>query len=135
MTQSLVEALEVLRTAEREQAVHYRRLSVLAETAGDEATAQRLHDLHADEQHHLSRLTARLIELGHTPRALPGAPAAESSLEDWESAARIREDGEVRQYESLLAGPLDSVTRALVEGILGVERHHRAELAGKWTVA
>ena len=135
MSQPLADALEALRAAEKEQAGHYRRLSVLAETAGDEATAQRLHDLHADEQHHLSRLTARLIELGHTPRELAGAPAGTGSLEGWESVARAREEGEVRQYEALIAGELDSVTRALVEAIVAVERHHRDELAGKWTVA
>lgn len=135
MSLPLPEALEALRFAEKEQAVNYRRLSVLAETDGDEATAQRLHDLHADEQHHLSRLTARLIELGHTPRPLPAGPVAEASLQEWESAARDREDGEVRQYELLLAGELDPVTRGLLEGILEVERHHREELAGKWTVA
>lgn len=129
------DALEALRSAEKAQAVHYRRLAVLAEAAGDEPTAQRLHDLHADEQHHLSRLTARLVELGHTPRELTSGAAGERTLDGWETAARALETAEVTRYERMLEQEADPATRALLEGILEVERHHRDELAGKWTVA
>ena len=135
MNVPLHDALEALRAAEKEQAIHYRRLAVLAEAADDEATAQRLHDLHADEQHHLSRLTARLVELGHTPRELSGGSTGEGTLDDWESAARAREAEEVTRYERMLEQDSDSATRTLIQGILEVERHHRDELAGKWTVA
>ena len=135
MSVPLHEALEALRAAEKAQAVHYRRLAVLAEAAGDEATAERLHDLHADEQHHLSRLTARLVELGHTPRELSGGSGGERTLEGWEAVARELETAEVTRYERMLAEDADPATRSLLEGILEVERHHRAELAGKWTVA
>lgn len=135
MTGPLHETLESLRAAEKAQAVHYRRLAVLAEAAGDEATAQRLHDLHADEQHHLSRLTARLVELGHTPRELTATSTGERSLDGWEAEARALEAAEVARYERTLEGDADPATRALIEGILEVERHHLDELAGKWTVA
>src|SRR5690606_27127888 len=51
------------RAAEKEQALFYRALAALAEERGDTALSERLNGLHADEQHHLSRLTARLVEL------------------------------------------------------------------------
>ncbi|MBW3629746.1 MAG: hypothetical protein KY464_10665, partial [Gemmatimonadetes bacterium] len=62
--------LELCRRAEKEQAIFYRKLASEAELRDDLDLSQRLHDLHADEQHHLSRLTARLIELGHRPADL-----------------------------------------------------------------
>lgn len=142
MTEASVADLEALRVAEKEQALRYRRLAALAEEVGDPATAQRLHDLHADEQHHLSRLTARLIELGITPAevgvvAQQSAAGGADALAEWESRARQWEAEEVSRYEQLLSGgrELDPATRALAESILEVERHHAEHLSGKWTLA
>jgi len=119
--------------------MRYRGLAVLAEERGDPATAQRLHDLHADEQHHLSRLTARLIELGITPADLPVSMGrnADHELDGWEARARQWEAEEVDRYEKLLTRgrELDPTTRALAESILEVERHHAEHLSGKWTLA
>jgi rubrerythrin len=128
-------ALEDLRRSEKQQAVHYRALAAMAEASGDQATAQRLHDLHADEQHHLSRLTARLVELGRTAVDLPIPPSASADLRDWEAAARLREGEEVERYRQFIERDPDPTTRALAEQILEVEIHHRDELAGKWTIA
>lgn len=135
MSDALFASLEELRRAEKVQATHYRALASLAEAGGDQAAAQRLHDLHADEQHHLSRLTARLVELGQTPAELPVPSGSPADLAGWEDAARRREGDEVERYQRFLGGELDPTTRALVEGILEVEIHHRDELAGKWTIA
>lgn len=126
--------LEACRVAEREQAAFYRALAAQAEAAGDAATAARLHDLHADEQHHLARLTARLLELGHEPPSLAD-PMPAAALATWEADALAREHAEVARYEALLAEPVDPATRQLLLEILETERHHRAELGGKWTPA
>lgn len=131
----MIDSLERCRAAEKEQALFYRGMAVAAAQAGDDALADRFHDLHADEQHHLSRITARLIELGHAPADLAGDRPATALSADWEQAARARELEEVERYASLLDEPLDGATRALVEEILGVERHHATELGGKWTPA
>ncbi len=130
-----VEALIASRAAEKEQALFYRALAALAEDAGDEQMSQRFHDLHADEQHHLSRLTARLLELGHQPPDLTHLRAMPLPLAQWEAATRAREAAEVERYTALAAMELDPHTRALVEEMLEVERHHAAELGGKWTPA
>lgn len=135
MSPEAVRALEASREAEKAQALFYRALAAQAEASGDGLLAQRFHDLHADEQHHLSRLTARLLELGHHPAALEGLRAPEAPLEGWEPLARAREAEEVSRYETLLRGELDPATRALVEEILEVERVHARELGGKWTMA
>jgi rubrerythrin len=43
---------------------------------------------------------------------------------------------EVARYEELLArGTFDAQTAALLREILDTERHHAAELGGKWTAA
>lgn len=136
MSKDLAAILETLRAAEKAQALRYRALAALAEETGDAATAQRLHDLHADEQHHLSRLTARLVELGETPAALPATADVPATLDGWEDDARAREADEVERYQQVLDGDLlDAATRTLVEGIVEVEVHHRDELSGKWTIA
>ena len=135
MTEPLYAALETLRAAEKAQAAHYRRLAAIAEDEGDEATAQRLHDLHADEQHHVSRLTARLVELGQTPEDLRSPASASAGLDGWEDVARTLEREEISRYEQFLTREMDPETRSLAEGILQVEIHHRDELAGKWTIA
>ena len=134
-TDDLVAALQRAREAEKEQAVFYRALAAAAEERGDAALAERFNDLHADEQHHLSRLTARLLELEAAPHDL----AAESppfGLDGWEDAAAARERGEVVRYQGMLerARP-DEHTEALLREILDTERHHAAELGGKWTTA
>lgn len=135
MSADLVRALSVCREAEKEQALYYRALSALAEREGKEDLAQRFHGLHADEQHHLSRLTARLVELGHHPADLSQLPAPPAGLEGWEPPTRRREHDEIRRYEILLAQELDEESRALVREILEVERQHAEQLGGKWTMA
>lgn len=132
---ALKQQLEEIRAAEKAQASRYRQLAALAEAVGDEATSQRLHDLHADEQHHLSRITARLVELGHTPVELVSTIDPSLALDDWEAESRRLETAEVARYEALLSADLDPTTMALAEQILEVERLHRDQLAGKWTLA
>ena len=135
MTDELRRALHQARAAEKEQALFYRALAAAAEERGDAALSERFNELHADEQHHLSRLTARLLELGE-PLAELGARGGEGRLETWEADARRREEDEVARYEALLArGGADTQTEALLREILDTERHHAAELGGKWTAA
>lgn len=129
----MVDALLAARAAEREQAAFYRALAAAAEAAGDAALAERLNGLQADEQHQLSRLTARLIELGETPPPLEGPTARAAVLRGWEADARRLEEGEQRRYSRLLeGGGLDAATRELLEDILRVEKIHAEELGGKW---
>jgi rubrerythrin len=127
--------LAELRAAEKEQALVYRRMASLAEAEGQGELAQRFHDLHADEQHHLSRLTARMLELGASPADLSTIPTPTTTLEDWTSTITGREGLELKRYEDALARDLDSETRELIEQIISVERQHARELGGKWTVA
>lgn len=132
---TIEELLQTARIRERTQSAYYRRLAALAEEAGDEAASERLNGLHADEQHHLSRITARLIELGArpvevTPQSGPGG------LDGWEAEARQREGDEVDFYEEALhREDLDPRTRAILEEIAESEARHRAELGGKWMSA
>ena len=131
----LVTLLEEGRRRERGQALFYRFLAGDAQTAGDARSAERLNELLADEQHHVSRLTARILELGEKPSdakvTLPDVP----SLEGWEAVARPREEEEVRWYTEALERVDDSATRGILQEILISERHHRDELAGKWMSA
>ena len=127
--------LEACRRAEKEQAIFYRRLASDAELRDDVDLAQRFHDLHADEQHHLSRLTARLIEMGQQPADVGEVRAPELDVLGWEAVAREREEEEIRRYEGLLGTAIGDHTRALAEEILDVERNHARELGGKWTMA
>ena len=134
-TEDLAAALQRAREGEKEQALFYRALAAAAEERGDAALAERFNELHADEQHHLSRLTARLLELGAASREL-SAEAPPVALGGWEAAAEARERGEVARYEALLErGGVDDHTAALLREILDTERHHAAELGGKWTTA
>ena len=135
MSDAVVAELERSRREEKAQSIYYRRLGAAAEAAGDEALAARFHDLHADEQHQLSRLTARLVEMGIAPAPLDDVTAPPADLAGWEAPAREREEAEVRRYEAFLRLPLDPAARALVEAILEVERIHAGELGGKWTMA
>ena len=131
----VVAALALCRAAEKEQALYYRALASLAEARDDAELSQRFHDLHADEQHHLSRLTARLLELGLHPPDLSGLAAPGVDLDDWEVATRRREEAEVDRYRELVSHRMDDQTRALIEEILEVEIQHARELGGKWTPA
>lgn len=135
MTPEIANAIADCRAAEKEQAVYYRALAALAEAAGDEDLSQRFHGLHADEQHHLSRLTARLLELGGHPPDLSHIAVRRTELAAWEGETRRREEDELRRYQALVEMDLDPATRELVEEILGVEHQHVRELGGKWTPA
>jgi bacterioferritin (cytochrome b1) len=135
MSADMMSLLENLRRAEKEQALLYRRLAALAEEREDELLAQRFHDLHADEQHHLSRLTARLLELGGRPADLADVRPAVGELYGWEDLVRTREAAEIQRYTSALQTELDPHSRTLLSEILGVEEHHAADLGGKWTLA
>ena len=89
----------------------------------------------ADEQHHLSRLTARLLELGGTPVDLPGG-LQDLSLEGWEAEASQREDREIEFYDGFLeAEYVDAETRELLAAVLESEHQHRRHLGGKWMSA
>ena len=123
------------RAAEKAQALFYRALAAEAEERGDAALAERCNDLHADEQHHLSRLSVRLMELGAPLVELGDMKGERVGMDRWEPAACIREEAEVLRYESLLDEALDPKTDALLREILDTERHHAEELGGKWTPA
>ena len=131
----LIPALEAARAAEKAQALFYRALAAEAEDRGDAAMSERFNDLHADEQHHVSRLSARLLEMGASLADISANPPQSARMDGWEAAASLREDAEVRRYEALLAAEMDPDTRGLVQEILDTERHHAAELGGKWTMA
>jgi rubrerythrin len=135
LPEDAVGMLEASRAREKAQTLFYRALAAQAAAAGDEGATDRLNDLHADEQHHLSRLTARLLELGHAPRDLSALPAPGGELDGWETGARMREAEEVRWYEAAARLTLDPTTRALLAEILAAERHHARELRGKWMSA
>lgn len=132
---TVVEALAGLRRAEKAQTAWYRSLAARAEEEGDAEASERLNGLHADEQHHLSRLTARLLELGATPEELRGVAAPAVPAHGWEAEARRREAAEVAAYEAVLQDEVDSETRALLEEILHSERQHERTLGGKWMPA
>ncbi|HEV3052870.1 MAG TPA: ferritin-like domain-containing protein [Longimicrobium sp.] len=131
----LISALEEARAAEKAQALFYRALAAEAEDRGDDALSERFNELHADEQHHVSRLTARLLEMGAPLADIANLAGETVGMEGWQAAAAPREQGEVARYERLLAGEMDDATRALLYEILDTERHHAAELGGKWTTA
>lgn len=131
----LIAALHACRVAEKEQTLFYRALAAQAELSGDVARAERLNALHADEQHHLSRITARIIELGGRPGDVSGVRAPAMDPGHWEAAARAREREEVARYEQLIRREPDPQTRRVVEEILDSERHHARELGGKWMPA
>jgi len=123
------------RRREKAQTQYYRALASVAESEGDGSVSERLNALHADEQHHLSRLTARMIELGETPEDLSSFPRKEAAYDGWEDVARERESNEIEWYEAITAAIDDPATRAVIEEILESERHHRRELGGKWMSA
>lgn len=128
--------LEEARRREKAQTLLYRRLAALAEVEGREDEAERLNALHADEQHHLSRITARLLEDGLRPADLRDVAAPPAVLDGWEAEARRREEGEIAFYRGLLeGGGWPSPTEAVLREILAAEEHHAKELGGKWMSA
>lgn len=132
---ALLALLQEGRRNELEQALFYRFLSGDAESAGNERAAERLNGLLADEQHHVSRLTARILEMGGRPDDVRPTPDPDPSLDAWEEAARAREGREVAWYEDAVVRVDDPVTRAVLSEILASERHHREALSGKWMSA
>jgi len=138
MSGSILDLLAASVAREREQTRFYRRLAAWAEDAGDAPLAERANALLADEQHHVSRLTARILELGGRVEADASAEdsgSAARSIREWEDAARSREDREVAWYENVLDALTDEPARRIVEEILRSERHHARALGGKWMPA
>jgi len=132
---SVLEILRECREREKAQTLFYRALAAEAELQGASDMAERLNALHADEQHHLSRVTARILELGAEPTDLSELESSVVSLAEWEDEARRREEEEVHWYQELLVGDMDPATRGILEEILESEEHHRQELGGKWMPA
>jgi rubrerythrin len=128
----VIDALHDARAEEKRQALFYRALASLAEEAEDADLAERLNGLHADEQHHLSRLSARLVELGRPLADLSSTAAPAADLRTWEAVARQREWVEIGQYVALAALELDDKTATMIREFLDAERRHEAELGGKW---
>jgi rubrerythrin len=129
---TITQLLHEARLAEKRQALFYRALAAAAEAVGDDALSERLNELHANEQHHLSRLTVRLMELGDAVPDLGGEAAPLVTLDGWEALARGREAEEVARYAHLLNEPLDDQTRGMLEQFLEAERGHAGTLGGKW---
>jgi rubrerythrin len=128
--------LREARRREKAMTLFYRALAAAAEDAGMVEDAERLNELHADEQHHLSRLTARLLELGEAPAGLREMPRPEVDLTRWEVDAREREASEVEYYRAWLDRGIDDLaTRDVVAEILESEVHHHRDLGGKWMPA
>ena len=127
-----IRELHDARLAEKRQALFYRALAAAAESANDDALSERMNGMHADEQHHLSRLTVRLVEFGEAVADLGAEPGPVVELDDWERIARTRELEEIGRYERLLKRRLDARTRAVIDAFLVAERAHAAELGGKW---
>jgi rubrerythrin len=136
VTAALLDALQHARVAEKEQALFYRTMAAQAEEIADFDAVERLNGLHADEQHHLSRLSARLLELGQQLVDLGETPPpVAGGFEGWEAEARVRERAEVRRYERLLGLAPDARTATMLRDFLAVERRHESVLGGKWTQA
>jgi D-sedoheptulose 7-phosphate isomerase len=132
LSEDTIALLREARNAEKRQAMFYRALAAAAEDAGDEVLSERLNGMHADEQHHLSRLTVRLMELEQPLEEVAGGTAGDVRLEGWEELARGREAEEVARYAALLKRELDDKTRIMVEQFIEAERHHAANLGGKY---
>jgi ferritin-like metal-binding protein YciE len=129
-------ALHEARALEKEQALFYRVLSAQAEEHGNTEDIEALNELLADEQHHLSRLSNRLVELGEELAALNDAHMPSDAIyENWRDVARIRERKEVARYEAMLQQELDDDTARMIRSFLDTERQHEAHLAGKYTDA
>ena len=134
MARTAVELLDAARAAEKAQTLFYRALSVIAEERSASEDVEALNGLLADEQHHLSRLTVRLLELGATAAPLDVAtPTCE--YDEWRTVARAREQSEIARYQQLLEAELDSATENIIQSILEVEHQHERNLGGKYTEA
>jgi rubrerythrin len=132
MTAETVRRLHDARRAEKLQALFYRALAAAAEEAADSNLSERLNGLHADEQHHLSRLTVRLVELGEAVADLGGEAPPDVALHGWEAEARRREHDEIDRYAGLLDAGVDDRTRHMLTEFLDAERSHADALGGKW---
>lgn len=132
MTRETLMQLHHARAAERDQSLFYRALAAAAEEHEDSDLSERLNGLHADEQHHVSRLSARLLELGEQLEILPPPSLPEVGLEEWEQLARERERVEIERYRALLAHELDEHTADMVREFLDAERQHEQLLGGKY---
>ena len=135
MDERLVGALQAARKAEKAQALFYRALAAAAEDAGDAQAAEDLNGLHADEQHHLSRLTVKLVEANAALADLNDIEAPAAHYPDWQDHARAREEAEIARYEALLSLELDGSTAALLREMLAAERKHAERLGGKYMSA
>ncbi len=131
---NLLQFLHEGRRREKAQTFLYRSFAAQADSAGNADAVDRLNGLHADEQHHLSRLTARLLEMGEKPEDLSGLPRPTDQLAGWEDRARRAEVDEVAFYEMALAD-LSDEAGALISEILKSERLHLEHLGGKWMPA
>lgn len=131
----VIRFLVISRRREKAQTVFYRKLASMAESQGDEAVTERLNELHADEQHHLSRISARLLELGETLEEVEARGGEHVPLSEWERVARMREEEEIVWYGGWLDRILDPDTRSIIAEILDSEKHHARELGGKWMLA
>jgi len=134
ISQRIVDLLREGREREKRQTSFYRRLAAAAEDQDRPDDVERLNEILADEQHHLSRLTARLMELGDQPPDLSPSEGT-ADLDGWEAEARAREAGEVAFYKSALTRSLDDRTREILQEILHSECQHREQLRGKWMSA
>jgi phosphoheptose isomerase/rubrerythrin len=132
MTSETIELLHEARAAEKQQALFYRALAAAAEDRNALDLSERLNGLHADEQHHLSRLTVRLVELNEPVASLDAERAPAVSLDGWEDEARRREAEEIARYNRLLELELDGRTRGMIAQFIVAERGHAGALGGKW---
>ena len=135
MDAHVLRALQDVRRAEKQQALFYRALAAAAEEAGHRDDEEGLNGLHADEQHHLSRITVTLVEANAPLDELHETEAPPVAYGEWKDHARAREEAEIARYETLLTLPLDEATAALVREILAVERKHAERLGGKYMSA
>jgi rubrerythrin len=135
MNRTTLDALHHARRAEKDQALFYRALAARAEAVNNAQEAEDLNGLHADEQHHLSRITVRLIELNELVEDLSGATVDAPVYPEWRPVAREREREEIRRYEEIQQLGLDESTAELIAEILDSERHHAETLGGKFMSA
>ena len=131
MDPEIIQLLHQARRAEKEQALFYRALAARAEDENNSQLSEDLNGLHADEQHHLSRLSVRLIELDEKLADLLDVSAPKAGLAD----IREREQEEVDRYTHFLTLDLDETTRGLIEEILTAETQHAQQHAGKFMSA
>lgn len=132
---AVISLIESLRRLEKAQTLWYRALARRADDDGEAALAERFNELHADEQHHLSRLTARLMEMEVDADPLRSVEVPPIPEGGWEEAVAEREAAEVEAYEAALEHDLDDLTRAVFTEILAAEQLHRRHLGGKWMEA